>query len=97
MRIPRGPADQPASGAYLASQSKQDASSDKNMSVVLDRLADAIDNLPITEQMVIGLRYHDQLNSKEIGLVLNLTESKVDQLHRRAITRLRIAFRQGLA
>ena len=55
----------------------------------VERLADAIDNLPEKERIVITLYYYEELNLKEIGAVLDLTESRISQLHSQAIIRLR--------
>ena len=55
----------------------------------VERLADSIDNLPEKERIVITLYYYEELNLKEIGAVLDLTESRISQLHSQAIIRLR--------
>ncbi|GFO53262.1 DNA-directed RNA polymerase sigma-70 factor [Geomonas sp. Red276] len=55
----------------------------------VERLAEAIDNLPEKERIVITLYYYEELNLKEIGAVLDLTESRISQLHSQAIVRLR--------
>ena len=48
--------------------------------------------------MVVSLYYWDELTMKEIGKVLDLTESRVSQLHSQAIVHLRKAMRKkGLA
>jgi RNA polymerase sigma factor for flagellar operon FliA len=52
-------------------------------------LAAAIARLPERERMVMSLYYSDGLNLKEIGAVLDVTESRVCQLHGQALTRLR--------
>ena len=52
-------------------------------------LARAIAGLPERERMVMSLYYSDGLNLKEIGAVLDVTESRVCQLHGQALTRLR--------
>jgi RNA polymerase sigma factor for flagellar operon FliA len=52
-------------------------------------LKDAIDSLPEKEKMVLSLYYYEELTMKEIGGVLSLTESRVCQLHSKAIIRLR--------
>lgn len=53
------------------------------------RLAVAIDKLPERERQVIALYYVDELNMKEIGAVLGITESRVSQLRTQAVVRLR--------
>jgi RNA polymerase sigma factor for flagellar operon FliA len=52
-------------------------------------LVDAIRQLPEREQMVLSLYYDQELNLKEIGLVLGVSESRVSQIHSQAAIRLR--------
>lgn len=52
-------------------------------------LAQTIDSLPEREKLVIALYYQEGLTLKEIGLVLEVTESRVCQLHTQALLRLR--------
>lgn len=52
-------------------------------------LAEAINKLPERERMVIALYYYDGLTLKEIGRVLGVSESRVSQMHTKAILRLR--------
>ena len=52
-------------------------------------LADEISNLPERERMVLSLYYEEELNLKEIGLVLSVSESRVSQIHSQAAMRLR--------
>ena len=52
-------------------------------------LAESIEKLPEREKKVIYLYYYEGLNLKEIGQVLGLTESRISQLHTKAIHRLR--------
>lgn len=52
-------------------------------------LGEVIDGLPERERMVVTLYYYEGLTLKEIGKVLGVTESRVSQLHTRAIVRLR--------
>jgi len=54
-----------------------------------DHLADAIDLLPEREKLVLSLYYDDELNLKEIGKVLGVSESRVSQIHSQAAARLR--------
>ena len=55
------------------------------------RLADAIDELPEKERMVLTLYYYEELTMKEIGLTLGVVESRVSQIHSSAVVRLRAA------
>lgn len=57
-------------------------------------LADAIDVLPKKERLVISLYYFDELTMKEIGKVLGVNESRVSQLHTKAMLRLRTKLRK---
>lgn len=52
-------------------------------------LIEAIEKLPQREREVIALYYYEELTLKEIGEVLNITESRVSQLHTKIILRLR--------
>ena len=52
-------------------------------------LVAAIKELPERDQLVMSLYYEQELNLKEIGAVLNVTESRVCQLHSQAVARLR--------
>lgn len=52
-------------------------------------LAEAIQQLPEREQLVLSLYYDEELNLKEIGAVLDVSESRVSQLHSQAAARLR--------
>ena len=54
-----------------------------------DRLVSAISQLPEREQMVLSLYYEQELNLKEIGEILEVTESRVCQIHGQAVLRLR--------
>jgi RNA polymerase sigma factor for flagellar operon FliA len=53
------------------------------------RLAAAISELPERERLVLSLYYDEELNLKEIGAVLGVSESRVCQLHGQALARLR--------
>ncbi|HZY62118.1 MAG TPA: FliA/WhiG family RNA polymerase sigma factor [Edaphobacter sp.] len=55
------------------------------------RLADAIDELPEKERMVLTLYYYEELTMKEIGLTLGVVESRISQIHSSAVLRLRAA------
>lgn len=53
------------------------------------QLIAGIDALPEREKLLMALYYDEELNLKEIGAVLGVTESRVSQLHSQAIARLR--------
>ena len=54
-----------------------------------DRIADSIAKLPEREKLVIALYYYENLTLREIGEVLGVTESRVSQMHTKAVLRLR--------
>ena len=66
-----------------------------NPDVIVEReeirrvIIQAINELPKNEKMVIVLYYHEDLSFREIGAVLNVSESRVSQLHSKANLRLR--------
>jgi RNA polymerase sigma factor FliA len=60
-----------------------------NVKVVKDIVAKAIEELPERQRLVLSLYYYEDLNLKEIGQVLRVTESRVSQLHAQAVQRLR--------
>jgi RNA polymerase sigma factor for flagellar operon FliA len=57
-----------------------------------DRLADAIESLPERERLVVALYYYESLTLREIGEVVGVTESRVSQLHTKAVLGLRSRF-----
>ena len=54
-----------------------------------EALADAIRELPEREQIVMSLYYDEELNLKEIGAVLGVSESRISQIHGRIMLKLR--------
>lgn len=54
-----------------------------------EALANEIGNLPEKEKLVMALYYDEELNLKEIGEVLEVSESRVSQIHSQAIKRIR--------
>jgi RNA polymerase sigma factor for flagellar operon FliA len=61
---------------------------------LVETLGAAIENLPEKERLVITLYYYEELNLKEIGEIIGLTESRVSQLHSQAVLRLRSRLKQ---
>ena len=54
-----------------------------------EALGEAIARLPEREKLVVTLYYYEELTLREIGEVLGVTESRVSQLHTKAILRLK--------
>jgi RNA polymerase sigma factor for flagellar operon FliA len=54
-----------------------------------DHLTAAIKTLPEKEQLVLSLYYYEELTMKEIGAVMGYTESRISQIHTKAVLRLR--------
>ena len=63
-------------------------------SEIRNLIGKAIDALPKKERLVVSLYYFDQLTMKEIGKVLGVNESRVSQLHTKAMLRLRTKLRK---
>jgi RNA polymerase sigma factor for flagellar operon FliA len=61
-----------------------------------DILAGCIDKLSEKEQMVISLYYREEMTLKEIGLTLGVSESRVSQIHSKAILSLKGKLKQAL-
>ncbi len=55
----------------------------------LDQIKEVLETLPEKERLVMSLYYYDELTLKEIGELLNLSESRVCQLHSKAVMRFR--------
>jgi len=66
-----------------------DPSRELDLTDMKDSLADAIARLPEREKLVIALYYYENLTLREIGEVLGVTESRVSQLHTKAVLRLK--------
>jgi RNA polymerase sigma factor for flagellar operon FliA len=64
------------------------------MKELQNAMAEAIDELPEKEKLVLSLYYSDELTMKETGEVIGVTESRVSQLHSQAIIRLRSKLRK---
>ncbi len=63
--------------------------SEVNVAYIKRMISDSIQDLPEKQRLVLSLYYYEDLNLKEIGRVLDVTESRVSQLHTQAILRLK--------
>jgi RNA polymerase sigma factor for flagellar operon FliA len=75
--------------SYFVSGEDQDALMLTRASEIRTALAKAIDELSDRERMVVSMYYVDELTLKEIGQAMNLTESRISQIHTAVIMRLR--------
>jgi RNA polymerase sigma factor for flagellar operon FliA len=62
-----------------------------------EAVVEGIERLPERERMVIALYYDEELNLREIGAVLGVSESRISQIHSQAMLRLRGRLRDWLA
>ena len=80
----------------LQDPNADDPSTEMTRTEVREALAGAIGKLPDREKTVITLYYYDELTLREIGEVLGVTESRVSQLHTKAILRLKAKLQGNL-
>jgi RNA polymerase sigma factor for flagellar operon FliA len=73
----------------LPDQDAVDPSASLDAKDLRERIADAIQHLPEREQLVLGLRYIQDMRLAEIGDILGVTESRVSQLHAKAVLQVR--------
>ena len=78
----------------ISSGDVDDALSLTTMKEMKSMIAKNIDLLPEKEKLVISLYYSEEMTMKEIGQVLNITESRVSQIHAQAIIHLRSKLRR---
>src|ERR1700704_716868 len=62
---------------------------------LIERLTAAIDSLPQRDRLVLNLYYHEELTLKEISRVIEVSESRVSQIHTAAVMKLRGLLRSG--
>jgi RNA polymerase sigma factor for flagellar operon FliA len=80
----------------LQDPNADDPSLEMTRTEVREALANAIGKLPDRERTVITLYYYEELTLREIGEVLGVTESRVSQLHTKAILRLKAKLQGNL-
>jgi RNA polymerase sigma factor for flagellar operon FliA len=81
--------DQVALIDTIEDESAPDPQSTLSQTELREAIADAIARLPEREKLVVTLYYYEELTLREIGEVLGVTESRVSQLHTKAILRLK--------
>ena len=84
-----GDGDQVALIDTIEDESAPDPQGTLSVTEQKEALADAIARLPEREKLVVTLYYYEELTLREIGEVLGVTESRVSQLHTKAILRLK--------
>jgi RNA polymerase sigma factor for flagellar operon FliA len=67
-----------------------------NYRKIQERIKSCIKSLPEKQRLVLSLYYYEDLNLKEIGQVLDVTESRVSQLHTQAVLKLRSKLKNDL-
>jgi RNA polymerase sigma factor for flagellar operon FliA len=87
----QGPASEDKSNLLeaLLTREDQDPLEILNLQDLKKALSHAISELPEKERLVLSLYYFEELTMKEVGKVLNLTESRISQLHTQTVLRLR--------
>ena len=95
----QGPASEDKSALLEAVLTRQDQDPLEmlNLQDLKKALTVAIAELPEKERLVLSLYYFEELTMKEVGKVLNLTESRISQLHTQAVLRLRAKLKGYLA
>lgn len=73
----------------------QDALDEVERMQLSDLLVDVISDLSEQEKLVLALYYYEEMNLKEIGQTLDISESRVSQIHTKAISRLRNRVRRA--
>lgn len=73
----------------MVSSQEQDPVEIYNAHQLRDVVAECIDMLGDRERMVLSLYYYEELTMKEIGMVMDITESRVSQIHTKAMLRLK--------
>ncbi len=91
-----GDSDQPLHGDIFEDVKAENPFTSLKSRELRQAVAECIGSLPEKERLVISLYYYEDLNRKEIGNVLGITESRVCQIHTKAVARLRSRLRSIL-
>ena len=91
-----GESDQPMYGDIFEDVKAENPFASLKTRELRQAVAECIGSLPEKERLVVSLYYYEDLNMKEIGNVLGITESRVCQIHTKAVARLRSKLRSIL-
>lgn len=86
--------DSPAIGNLLAAGDASDPDRRIERAELIEKLAEAIEDLSQRQRQVVLLYYQQQLTMKQIAVVMEVTESRVSQLHASALFNLSVKLRQ---
>jgi RNA polymerase sigma factor for flagellar operon FliA len=78
---------------YFRDDAQEDPAEIVEQESLIEKMSSAIQNLSEREQLLLSLYYNDGLTFREIGKVLNVTESRVSQMHASAIYNLKAMMR----
>jgi RNA polymerase sigma factor for flagellar operon FliA len=81
----------------LAGKADADPQTQIRLIELKEIIAKAIDTLPEKERLMVSLYYYEELTMKEIGAVLDITESRVSQIHSKAVLHLRTKLKAIIA
>lgn len=81
----------------LEGRSDVDPQTQMRLTELKNLIAAAIDSLPEKERLMVSLYYYEELTMKEIGEVLGITESRISQIHSKAVYRLRTKLKSLIA
>lgn len=97
MGISRDSGDKQSLLDTLAGKSDVDPQTQLRLNELKSMIAAAIDTLPEKERLMVSLYYYEELTMKEIGEVLGITESRISQIHSKAVYRLRTKLKSLIA
>jgi RNA polymerase sigma factor for flagellar operon FliA len=97
----QGDAENPVLDLRMQEGRRDRARSDDPLEILLEggfraELVEAIKGLPERDQLLLNLYYEEELNLREIGAILEVSQSRVCQLHSQAISRLRASLKELL-
>ncbi len=95
--IPNSAGDKQSLIETLEGKTDADPQTQLRLNELKHLIATAIDSLPEKERLMVSLYYYEELTMKEIGEVLGITESRISQIHSKAVYRLRTKLKSLIA